>query len=259
MLDQSGEAKIMHVSAILLAGGQGVRMGAALPKQFLPLGDRRIALYSLEVLLQLDEVEEVIVVCAPEYRPFFAQAPVKFALPGPQRQDSVMNGLREVKKSAEWVCVHDSARPFITQAMVEKLFRAGEQTGNATLAVPVKNTLKESSSAGMVKTTVDRSHIWEVQTPQLLKKEVMESGFALVHQNNLSVTDDVSLAELVGSPVKLVRGGYQNIKITTPEDLLFAEWIIQNIDYKNIECASPTMGQDSAAGKSSPMASLSKV
>lgn len=244
----------MKISAILLAGGRGERMGRPIPKQFLPLSNKAIALHSLEVLQQLKEIGEIIVVCAPEYRHFFDSHAVKFALPGEQRQDSVYNGLQMISSEAEWVCTHDSARPFITLQMVKTLFQAAATVGAASLAMPVKNTLKATTPLHQVASTLDRSLIWEIQTPQVIKKEALLAGFAYARARALAVTDDVSLAELIGQPVQLVSGGYQNIKITTPEDLSFAEWWTQ----KNIECASPTMEQAIAAGKSSPMASPSK-
>lgn len=216
----------MLVSAILLAGGKGERMGSSTPKQFLPLQNKAIALHSLEVLLELEEIEEIVVVCALEHRHFFANMPVKFALPGNQRQESVYNGLQMVQPEAQWICTHDSARPFINSQMVRTLFKASEHIGAASLAMPVKNTLKESTGDHKVARTLDRASIWEIQTPQLIKKKILDAGFTYAHAQSLSVTDDVSLAELVGESVKLIQGNYQNIKITTPEDLAFAEWLM---------------------------------
>jgi len=123
------------LSVVLLAGGKGERMGSHLPKQFLSLQNKAIALYSLEVFMQLEEVEEIIVVCAPEYRHFFSHIPVQFALPGEQRQDSVYNGLRKVNPQAEWICIHDAARPFITPKIVLSLFTEGKNVGAASLAM----------------------------------------------------------------------------------------------------------------------------
>jgi 2-C-methyl-D-erythritol 4-phosphate cytidylyltransferase len=215
----------MQVSAILLAGGIGGRMGMPTPKQFLTLQGKPIALHSLLALQQLKEIQEIIVVCAPEYRHLFAGCEVTFAPPGAQRQDSVYNGLKIAR--SEWICTHDSARPFIGPDLVRALFSEGKHVTASSLAMPVKNTLKEITSLQEVVRTLDRSVIWEIQTPQLVKREVLEAGFAYAKQHALSVTDDISLAELVGHPPKLVRGCYKNIKITTPEDLLFAEWLIQ--------------------------------
>jgi len=245
----------MKTSVILLAGGRGVRMGKRLPKQFLPLQNRAIALHSLDVLLQLSEAIEIIVVCAPEFQHFFSGKPVRFAPPGDLRQDSVYNGLQIADPSSDWICTHDAARPFITTALVKTLFEEGKKVEAASLAMPVKNTLKAINSLQEVERTLDRSRIWEIQTPQILTKSVMFAGFKYIHTHRLTVTDDVSLAELIGQSVKLIEGSYQNIKITTPEDLSFAEWLIQ----KNTACASPTMELATAAGRSSLTASPFKA
>ena len=218
----------MKIGAILLAGGTGTRMGTSIPKQFMHLQGKPLALYSLEVLVSLTQVVEVVVVCPLEYRSLFSHYPVRFALPGDQRQDSVYNGLQQVCGTIEWVTVHDAARPFITSSMIENLFIRGKDVGAASLAMPVKNTLKEVQSDNCVSRTLNRSQIWEIQTPQLLKKEILEAGFAYARTHQISVTDDVALAELIGHPVHLVPGSYQNIKITTPEDWAFAEWYIRN-------------------------------
>ncbi len=218
----------MKIGAILLAGGTGSRMGAPVPKQFLHLQGKPMALYSLEVLASLTQVVEVVVVCPLDYRSLFSHYPVRFALPGEQRQDSVYNGLCQISDTIEWVAVHDAARPFITPSMVQNLFDEGKDIGAASLAMPAKNTLKEVQSGNRVSRTLNRAQIWEIQTPQLLKKEILEAGFAYAHIHQTAVTDDVSLAELIGHPVHLVPGSYQNIKITTPEDWAFAEWYTTN-------------------------------
>jgi 2-C-methyl-D-erythritol 4-phosphate cytidylyltransferase len=203
----------------------------------------------------LREVIEIIVVCAPEYRHFFSGKPVRFAPPGDLRQDSVYNGLQIADPSSDWICTHDAARPFITTALVKTLFEEGKKVEAASLAIPVKNTLKEINSVQEVARTLDRSCIWEIQTPQILTKSVMHAGFKYAHTHALTVTDDVSLAELIGQSVKLIDGSYQNIKITTPEDLSFAEWLIQT----NTACVSPMMEPAIAAGRSSLTASPFKV
>lgn len=216
----------MEISALLLAGGLSRRMGSACPKQFLPLKDKPIVLYSLEVLLQIEEIKEVIVVCAPQYHALFDRYAVRFALPGRERQDSVYNGLCAASPSSEWILVHDAARPFITQQCVRSLFEPGLSCGVSALAVPAKNTLKIVNDKQYVGSTLDRSKIWEMQTPQLLNKEVMRRAFAAIQKDKVAVTDDVSLAEHMNCQVKLVTGSYNNIKITTQEDLLFAQWIV---------------------------------
>ena len=205
------------ISAILLAGGRGTRLQSATPKQYLPLGGKPLACHSLEVLLAHPSIAQVIVVCAADYRAHFSGYPVDFAEPGERRQDSLFNGLHIAQHEA--ICVHDAARPFITEAQLTRLFEAGNETGAATLAVPMKATVKRSGSNALVIETLDREELWEIQTPQFLRKEVLTRGFAHADQHNLTVTDDVALAELIDHPVKLVLGSSKNIKVTTPEDL----------------------------------------
>lgn len=207
----------MKISAVLLAGGKGTRMGSALPKQYLMLEEKPMACHSLEVLRAHPAIEQIIIVCDPEYRAFFSAYTVDFAEPGERRQDSLFNGLQLVE--GDWVCVHDAARPYLTKDLLSRLIEEGKKTGAATLAMPVKNTIKESDVDGLVLSTPDRRYLWEVQTPQLLTKKILEQGFAFAQQHHLTVTDDVSLAELINHPVKLVPGSYQNLKITTVEDL----------------------------------------
>ena len=227
-------------------------MGGSYPKQFLPLQNRALIFHSLTVLQAVPEIGEIIVVCAPEFHSLFAGIHVKFAPPGERRQDSLYNGLQMVSPEAKWICSHDGARPLIKAEHILALIDAGKRTGAATLAVPVKSTLKTADTSQNVTATLDRSQIWEIQTPQFVKRDVLEAGFDLAHAQDLNVTDDVSLAELTGQPVQLVLGSYQNIKVTTPEDLIFAEWILST------ECASPTMEQAIAVGKSNPIVSPSK-
>lgn len=209
------------ITGIILAGGKGLRMGGPLPKQYLPFAGKPIACHSVDVFLAHPLIAQVIVVAAEEYHSFFTS--VDFAEPGERRQDSLFNGLMRARH--EWICVHDAARPFLTEELLTRLIQEGFETGAATLAMPVKNTLKECDAHGFVRNTPERSLMWEVQTPQMVSKAILERGFAHAHAHHITVTDDVSLAELVGHPVKLVKGSYQNIKITTPEDLL----ICQNI------------------------------
>ncbi|MFN0065249.1 MAG: 2-C-methyl-D-erythritol 4-phosphate cytidylyltransferase [Chlamydiales bacterium] len=210
----------MQISVILLAGGTGSRMQNAIPKPFLSLQNKPLALHSLEVFLTRPEVQEIIVVAPEQYRDIFALYPVIFASPGARRQDSVFNGLQ--KAQYPWICVHDAARPFISDEMLTRLFIAGEKEGAAATGMPMKFTVKEAKD-GKVERTLDRSQLWEIQTPQLLAKEVLERGFVQANAQQLTVTDDVSLAELIGHPVQLVHGAYENLKITTPHDWIIAE------------------------------------
>lgn len=204
-------------------------MGLPTPKQFLPLGGKAIVLHSLELLLSMPEVAEVIVVCEAEYRPLFAGYDVHFADAGSRRQDSMANGLTASSSALPWVLVHDSARPFITQKACLELIRRGKEVGAATLGVPVIPTIKEITPEGIVRQTLDRNRLVEIQTPQLLRRELLVEGLARAEAEQWSVTDDVSIAERLGAPVVVVTGEYSNIKITTPHDLEIATRLWQDI------------------------------
>jgi len=211
------------VSAILLAGGTGSRMQMAKPKQLIELFGKPLLQHSLELFISMQEIKEIIVVLAAPYRAPFSHFDCKFAIPGARRQDSVANGFAQIADNAECVIVHDAARPLICKEQVLQLIDEGKKSGAATLAVPVKATIKQTDPEQLVTQTLDRSCLWEIQTPQFLKKELLQQGLAHAEKKELTVTDDVSLAENLGHPVKLVMGAYNNLKITTKEDLPLAE------------------------------------
>ncbi|CAK8564556.1 unnamed protein product [Lathyrus sativus] len=230
--DSDVVVKDRSVSVVLLAGGKGKRMGATMPKQYLPLLGQPIALYSFLTFSRMPEVKEIVVVCDPSYRDIFedvkgnCQAELKFALPGKERQDSVYNGFQVIDSNSELVCVHDSARPLVLQGDVKKVLKDGLLNGAAVLGVPSKATIKEANSDSFVVRTLDRKTLWEMQTPQVIKPELLRKGFELVNREGLEVTDDVSIVEHLKQPVYITEGSYTNIKVTTPDDLLLAERIL---------------------------------
>lgn len=214
-------------SVILLAGGTGSRMQSTTPKQFLPLKGKPIALYSLDLLLSMPETAEIVVVCDPALRGHFGgYENLKWALPGARRQDSVYNGLQQVSEEATYVCVHDACRPFIDAPLVRRVFTAARDCGASAAGMPVRFTVKEIDGRNHVVNTPDRSYYWEIQTPQILRAPLLRQGFEKALADGLTVTDDTSLAELVGAPVKLAEGAYANIKITTPDDMAVAQTLL---------------------------------
>lgn len=224
--------KDKSVSVILLAGGKGKRMGASMPKQYLPLLGQPIALYSFHTFSRMAEVKEIVVVCDPSYSDIFEETKekinvdLKFSLPGKERQDSVYSGLQEVDLNSELVCIHDSARPLVLSKDVEKVLTDALRVGAAVLGVPAKATIKEGNSESFVVRTLDRKTLWEMQTPQVIKPDLLKRGFELVNREGLEVTDDVSIVEHLKHPVYITEGSYTNIKVTTPDDLLLAERIL---------------------------------
>lgn len=214
----------MKTAAILLAGGLGTRFNSSMPKQFVSLGSKPLALYSFEILSQHAAIQEIVVVADPQYRSLFDNC--TFAMPGKRRQDSVYNGLQQVSKECGMVCIHDAARPFIDGELVQRIIDEANEHGSSCAAVPMKNTIKQSFGEDFVFQTLDRSMLWEIQTPQAVRKDWLIEGFRLANEQNLTVTDDVSLVELQNKKVKLVKAGYENIKVTTPEDLFIAERLL---------------------------------
>jgi 2-C-methyl-D-erythritol 4-phosphate cytidylyltransferase len=224
--------KEKSVSVILLAGGQGKRMKMSMPKQYIPLLGQPIALYSFFTFSRMPEVKEIVVVCDPFFRDIFEEyeesidVDLRFAIPGKERQDSVYSGLQEIDVNSELVCIHDSARPLVNTEDVEKVLKDGSAVGAAVLGVPAKATIKEVNSDSLVVKTLDRKTLWEMQTPQVIKPELLKKGFELVKSEGLEVTDDVSIVEYLKHPVYVSQGSYTNIKVTTPDDLLLAERIL---------------------------------
>lgn len=215
----------MNVTAILLSGGKGTRMGASTPKQYLFLEGKPIASYSFELLIKCPLISEVITVCEPVYEQFFPGS--KFARPGKRRQDSLSNGVEQLSDECDTVLVHDSARPLLQQEDLEKVILVGNQQGAAALSTPITTTIKQADEHNKVTKTLDRSTLFTIQTPQVLKKELLIKGLTQAKAEEITVTDDVSLVELFFYPVQLVEGSVDNIKITTPYDLTFAETILR--------------------------------
>jgi 2-C-methyl-D-erythritol 4-phosphate cytidylyltransferase len=217
---------------VLLAGGTGKRMGQAIPKQYIHLKNKPLVLYSFETFLSLPEVEEIVVVCDPSYQSIFTayqtNTKLTFACPGPRRQDSLYNGIQHMT-SNPLICVHDGVRPFIQADLIRQVvWAAKEESGAAVLGVPVKATIKICDPLQWITSTPDRTLIWEIQTPQVIRLNLLREGFELALSQGLTLTDDVSLVELKGCPVKVLKGVYHNIKVTTPDDWLLAEQLIGN-------------------------------
>ncbi len=221
------------ISAILLSGGLGKRMLAKKPKQYLCLKEKPIIIHALEALLTYPLWSEIAIVCEEQYQslfiPYQNQVKLRFALPGKERQDSVFSGLEALSPKTNLICIHDGARPLLLEKDLLSVINEARKRGAAALAVPIKTTIKECDQNQIVQRTLDRSFLWEVQTPQVLLYSLAKEGYQKITAQHKIATDDVSLAEFLGHPVHLVLGSYSNIKITSPEDLLLAELLLKRI------------------------------
>lgn len=238
----AAQGKHPFTSAVILAGGIGSRMkaqtrtdSAAVTKQFLSLGDEPIILRTIRMFEACPIIDEIILVVREEeralYSPMLTHAEIrkvsKIVTGGETRQDSAYEGLLAVHRDCAFIAIHDGARPLITPEQITAVAKEAYRIGAAAAASRVKDTVKITEGAGYVKETPDRSQVWAASTPQIFKVEEYRASVYLGREKKLSVTDDCSLVEAVGFPVKLVDIGYQNLKITTNEDLYFAEAILK--------------------------------
>ncbi len=216
------------LSTIVLAAGRGRRLNTSVPKPLVKIGNLPVIVYPLRILNRHPDIDEIIVVVSAGNRLAISKAlknysfkKIKaFVLGGARRQDSVDNGLKAVSAKSDWVLIHDSARPFIDSKSITKVIAAAKKTGAAILGVPVKATVKRVKAGLLVDQTVDRTKLWEIQTPQVFKKELIFQAYKKYSRGD--VTDDASLVEKLGKNVRIVPGSDENIKITTSVDLLFA-------------------------------------
>ncbi|MCX7781402.1 MAG: 2-C-methyl-D-erythritol 4-phosphate cytidylyltransferase [Negativicutes bacterium] len=224
------------VSAIIAAAGSGRRMGKNMNKIFLPLGGQPVLLHSIKLFAAMEEVGEIIVAISPDeseqVRQLLAASgaakPVKLAAGGRERQHSIANALQMVSPAAEIILVHDGARPLLAVSTAREVIAAARSCRAAGAAVPVKDTVKRVDSEEFVVDTPERSTLWAMQTPQAFAAELLREAYRQANEDGYLGTDDASLVERLGVRVKLVRGGYRNLKITTPEDLIMAEALLQN-------------------------------
>lgn len=253
--DDEGIPEMGNVGFVLLAGGTGSRMKASMPKQYLPLRGVPVLHHSLDLFLNrlpdyckeqgVSPPEHVVLVMdptyQPEYQPIIDKYPegrLSFANPGKERQGSVENGLNKLVEvsggKCEFSAIHDSARPLVTIDEVCNVVSDAKEHGAAVLGVPCKATIKESEDGSFVLRTINRARLWEVHTPQVVKIEALLRGFKKVEEEKLEVTDDVSIIEQLGEPVKLTLGEYTNLKITTPEDMDVANAILEDRETKPV-------------------------
>ena len=218
----------MKVSAIIPAAGSGVRFGEE--KQFKLLSGRPLFFHTLKLFLQSDYIDEIIVAVPSanvdsthrDVLSMSAGKPVKVVAGGTRRQDSVKNGIDVSDSHSTLVCIHDAARPFVTENLIQRSISACEFADGAVVGIPSKDTVKFSEN-GLVKETLDREKIWLAQTPQCFHKNKLLQALYYAETENLTGTDESALMEAMGFSIKLVEGDSNNFKITTKDDWIRAE------------------------------------
>ncbi len=217
-------------AVILPAAGRSSRFhDQNYKKPFAPLGGRAVWLHSAERFLNRSDVAQVVLVISPDDREYFnfkfssnaAILGIDVVDGGKERFDSVANALARVKPEAEFVCVHDSARPCLADEWIDKVFQAAERTEAAILAIPVSGTLKRVGQDNVIQETVSRAGLWEAQTPHVFRRTLLMEAYA--KRGDFQATDDAQLVERLGKKVTVVPGSPINLKITTREDLRLAE------------------------------------
>lgn len=226
MVDLKGK-----VSALVLAAGQGLRMGLPGNKALAMLGDKPVLAWSLEAFCRRKEIAEIIIAAAPgeeqlceEIGQTYAGEKFSRAITGgASRQLSVAQALPRLSSACSWVMIHDAARPFIRQEELSALFAALTPDTGAILAVPAKDTIKEAGPGNWIKATLKRESLFLAQTPQVFPKEALLTAYEKATAPELvAATDDAALLEAQGYGLRLVTGDYTNLKLTTPEDWLLA-------------------------------------
>ncbi len=225
------QKKEHFVSCIVAAGGSGSRMQAGMNKIFLECAGMPVLAHTLTALNQCELIDEIILVtkeadilgCHDIAEEFSIHKLKTITRGGSIRQESVYNALKEVSESADIVLIHDAARPNITDAVTMGVINGVLEYGAAATGVPCKNTLKVADENGMIVATPDRSRMYEIQTPQGFKKDMILHAHERAKEEGVIGTDDCYLVEYYGANVKITEGDYRNIKITTPEDLQIFE------------------------------------
>ena len=221
---------------IIVAAGTGSRMKKDINKQFIKLNDKEIIAHTIDKFYNNDNIDDIVVVIKEEEEKHFIDNvinkygfnDIKIAYGGNERQDSVYNGIKKLNNNCDVILVHDGARPFVTGDIIENSIEEAKKHNAVVVGVKVKDTIKIVSEDGNIIDTPDRRYLWSVQTPQVFKYDIITKAYEDAYNKNYYGTDDAMLVERIGYNVKMVEGSYDNIKITTPEDLKFGEQILKN-------------------------------
>jgi 2-C-methyl-D-erythritol 4-phosphate cytidylyltransferase len=223
------------VSVIMPAAGLSLRMGANVRKPFIMIGEKPIFFYTLDKFSKLKRVKEIIFVVNEKDRPTViekwsdelkAYKVTKIITGGERRQDSIYNGLAHLDHDTKIILIHDAVRPLVKNEEIEAVIKSTEEKGAAIVASPMKLTVKKVDSSLEIIKTVPRHDLWMAQTPQGFKRDLLVNAYDKIKDSNEEFTDDAEVVEKAGHTVGIVSGSYDNIKITTREDLKLAELLL---------------------------------
>ena len=230
----------MNISAIIVAAGNGRRLGLPIPKAFVGLGGRTMLSWSLAAVRAVPSIGELVLTAPAEMQPSIRneviaaglEIPVKIVPGGAERQDSVRNALALTSALSEVVVVHDAARPFATPRMFDACIGAAIRSGAAIIGTPLADTLKRAegpADAPTISATISRAGLWQAQTPQAFRRDLLLMAHERALREHITATDDADLVEQLGVPVEIVEGSTLNMKITTPDDLTIASALAAHI------------------------------
>jgi 2-C-methyl-D-erythritol 4-phosphate cytidylyltransferase len=221
--------------ALVPAAGRGLRVGGPVPKQFLALGGEPILVHALWALEAADSISSIIIAVPEADREYCHKEIVtrhgfkkvtNIVAGGERRQDSVRYALFAAKTSEDLVLVHDAVRPFLTQELIRLVIEEAAEHGEALIAVPMRDTVKQIGRDGVVVRTVDRHDLWLAQTPQAFKLSLLKEAHQKAEDDGFYATDDAQLVERLKGRITIIEGSAENIKITRPEDLIIGEAIL---------------------------------
>lgn len=228
-----------HISVIIAAAGMSNRMGSKMNKQFIAINGKPILAHTIEKFEKCRYIDEIILVSKEEEIEYCRKEIVKkyrfkkvsnIVRGGKERQDSIYNGILALNERTDIVLTHDGARPFVKIENIQDGIKGVIDYGACIIGVPVKDTIKVVGKNKNIKDTPDRSLLWAAQTPQCFFKSLLIEGYDKAIRDNYLGTDDSSIVERIGYEVKMIMGSYENIKITTPEDIILAESLLKDKD-----------------------------
>ena len=221
--------------AIIVAAGKGLRMRTDMPKQYLPLHGVAVLARTVQIFDSCPQIDEILLVIPPGDQDFCrtnilnsiqTEKIIQLVAGGPERQESVFNALKMIRDKDALVAIHDGVRPLVAVDLITASIKAADRSGACIVALPVSDTVKRVDRDGCIQKTIDRDGLWFAQTPQVFRYEIIMAAHLRAQEDHFNGSDDALLLERMGTAVEVVEGHKNNIKITTPEDILLAEYLL---------------------------------